>query len=349
MFRAGTARITSKPLTNLLSPSVRLTSKTGLQRAQLTTFARSIPSSRPTCLALAQRKPLPLALQRFASTDQEKVFHAKIQPHPEEVSTSSSVRPIFGEMKAEDGEKEVDTMASIKDDLNTIKDTFALAEVPRDALYLGLAGVLPYLATSMSTLYLAWDMTHAAESGVGYFFSPQTAELLLHMLEPIQIGYGAVILSFLGAIHWGLEWAKFGGVQSYRRYATGVLASAVAWPTILMPVEYALITQFFAFSFLYYSDARASVHGLAPPWYSMYRFVLTFIVGASITVSLIGRGQIADRITHHPNIAERIKAVRNNQPREVGDDEGEQRQNKTAEEEEEIGDNEKGKKIPDKE
>jgi hypothetical protein len=72
----------------------------------------------------------------------------------------------------------------------------------------------------------------------------------------------------------------------------GVIAPAVAWPTIFMPVELALITQFFAFNFLYFADARATVRGWFPPWYSTYRFVLTFFVGASIVISLIGRGQI---------------------------------------------------------
>lgn len=72
----------------------------------------------------------------------------------------------------------------------------------------------------------------------------------------------------------------------------GVIAPAVAWPTIFMPVEYALITQFLAFNFLYFADARATVRGWFPPWYSVYRFVLTFFVGASIVISLIGRGQI---------------------------------------------------------
>jgi Protein of unknown function (DUF3429) len=59
-----------------------------------------------------------------------------------------------------------------------------------------------------------------------------------------------------------------------------------------MPVEYALITQFLAFNFLYFADARATVRGWFPQWYSVYRFVLTFFVGASIVISLIGRGQI---------------------------------------------------------
>jgi hypothetical protein len=100
------------------------------------------------------------------------------------------------------------------------------------------------------------------------------------------------IISFLGAIHWGMEYAGYGGCHSYRRYMYGVIAPAVAWPTIFMPVEYALITQFLAFNFLYFADARATVRGWFPPWYSTYRFVLTFLVGASIVISLVGRGQI---------------------------------------------------------
>lgn len=68
-----------------------------------------------------------------------------------------------------------------------------MTEVPREALYIGMAGVLPYLATSLSTVYLAWDINHAAMTGSGFLISGNTAELLLHLLEPIQIGYGAVV------------------------------------------------------------------------------------------------------------------------------------------------------------
>ncbi len=77
-----------------------------------------------------------------------------------------------------------------------------------------------------------------------------------------------------------------------------------------MPIEYALISQFCAFTFLYFADARAVVKGWAPHWYSTYRFVLTFVVGASIVLSLIGRGQIADQINKLPSPADRIKALR---------------------------------------
>ena len=56
-----------------------------------------------------------------------------------------------------------------------------------------MAGVLPYLATSITTLYLAWDINHAAAYGTGFLLSAETAELALHVVEPLQIGYGAVV------------------------------------------------------------------------------------------------------------------------------------------------------------
>lgn len=117
------------------------------------------------------------------------------------------------------------------------------------------------------------------------------------------------ILSFLGAIHWGLEWAKYGGTGGYPRYMIGVATTAVAWPTILLPVEYALITQFLAFNLSYALDSVATTRGWTPPWYGAYRFMLTFVVGASIVVSLIGRGQIQDRIGKLPKATDHFKEL----------------------------------------
>ena len=111
------------------------------------------------------------------------------------------------------------------------------------------------------------------------------------------------------------------------------MAPAVAWPTIFLPVEYALISQFLAFNFLYYTDSRATKRGWAPSWYSVYRFVLTFIVGASIVASLIGRGQIGDRIGKLPGPADRIRALRESQAQSLAEEE-EARRKKTAEAEE---------------
>ena len=106
-----------------------------------------------------------------------------------------------------------------------------------------------------------------------------------------------------------MEFAGYGGQHGYSRYAIGVAAPAIAWPTVLMPAEYALITQFMAFTFLYYADTRATRRGWTPPWYAIYRFVLTFIVGGSIVVSLIGRGEVADDVHRVPGAVARMKAL----------------------------------------
>lgn len=119
------------------------------------------------------------------------MLEAKIKPTPDEVSSGSSVRHVFEESQSE--KKEDEMLGGIKADLETIKDTFALTEVPRESLYFGAAGVIPYAATSLSTVYLAWDINHATTSGQGYLFSPETAHQLLDSITPIQIGYGAVV------------------------------------------------------------------------------------------------------------------------------------------------------------
>ncbi|KAL9029301.1 MAG: hypothetical protein Q9196_002441 [Gyalolechia fulgens] len=349
----------SGPATSLARSAYRLTTSRGSRNASNLSFptskhpiSRFKGLNRSTSLALTAYQPLSTSLQRSATTTseapfdhidkkhEEEVAKRVLKQHPDEVSTTSSVHQIFHEKGVPDEEKDIDMLAGVYGDLKVVRDTFALNEVPREALYIGLAGLLPYVATSLSTVYLAWDINRASLDGQGFLITGETAEVFLRILEPLQIGYGAVIISFLGAIHWGLEWAKFGGAQGYRRYAIGVVAPAVAWPTLLLPVEYALIAQFSAFSFLYFTDARAVVRGWAPPWYSTYRFVLTFVVGASIVLSLVGRGQIADRLSRMPGPADRLRELKASQVAALEQEERERRMRIAAGEEEEEEDEE---------
>ncbi|KOS40624.1 hypothetical protein ACN38_g8526 [Penicillium nordicum] len=280
MYRNAAARSALRAFSSSNASVARSGLGNQICKAQMTSSARNLlrPSVSPS-FALAAHKPVTTALVRYSSSS------------------------------AKHDEDDIDVMAGMKSEAKVIKDTFSLTGVPKEALYLGMAGVVPYLATSMQTVFLSYEINRAAALGEGLIFSGQSAELMLHMLEPIQIGYGAVILSFLGAVHWGLEWAGYGGKFGYRRYAAGVIAPAVAWPTLLFPVEYALISQFLAFTFLYYNDARAAAAGRAPHWYGMYRFVLTFVVGASIVATLIGREQIQQTITSEHTIQDKINAL----------------------------------------
>lgn len=60
-------------------------------------------------------------------------------------------------------------------------------------MYLGLAGIVPYLATSAQSIFLAWEMNNALTTGSGHYLSGETAELMMNVIEPLQIGYGAVV------------------------------------------------------------------------------------------------------------------------------------------------------------
>jgi hypothetical protein len=45
----------------------------------------------------------------------------------------------------------------------------------------------------MATVFCAWDMNYVATHGSGYILTPESANTLLTFLEPIQVGYGAVV------------------------------------------------------------------------------------------------------------------------------------------------------------
>ncbi|KZM28553.1 uncharacterized protein EKO05_0005665 [Ascochyta rabiei] len=281
---------------------------------QWTTQFGSLASKRPQTSQLARITLIKSSILRRNITKEqekaeEKYAHEKLEPTPERVSTTSTIHPFLSEHGAPAPEPDVDMMKGVKSDLETIRETFSLKDVPREAYYMGLAGTIPYLGTSLATVLCAYEINHSV-AGQGAILSEHSATQLLHLLEPIQIGYGASIISFLGAIHWGLEWAKYGGVHGYPRYAIGVFAPMAGWSATVMPIEYALITQFLSFVGLYFIDTRAALKGWTPPWYREYRFILTFIVGVSIVVTLIGRGEVSAKVGRMPGAVDRVKALR---------------------------------------
>jgi hypothetical protein len=184
------------------APAARSSYTTASAKLRNATPLRQLNNKRPQALASLFRPTATSLLYATKTTgpydpldpkEQKKVLESKIESHPEDVTTGSSVRHIFEEGQ---GKKEEDAMlGGIKADIETIKETFALTEVPRESLYIGAAGVIPYAATSLSTVYLAWDINHATASGQGVLFSPETAHQLLDLITPIQIGYGAVVCS----------------------------------------------------------------------------------------------------------------------------------------------------------
>ncbi|TCD63532.1 hypothetical protein EIP91_005302 [Steccherinum ochraceum] len=205
----------------------------------------------------------------------------------------------------------------------TTKSTFlgitnAVAHsVPTPYIVFGLAGGLPYLGATATTIYLARQAGMAA-TGVITSIDPGVAITYLDQALSLQMTYGAVMLSFLGALHWGMEFAGYGGHKGYSRLFLGAAPVVWAWSTLaFMPVE-SLLLQWTGFTALWYADMKATNAGWAPKWYSQYRFYLSILVGSCIIGSLAatsywgpvgGHGLVshdldmirAERREHHPD------------------------------------------------
>ena len=150
----------------------------------------ALPRRTTTSLLYATTKAGP-PFDKIDEKAEHQIAETKIEAHPSGVSGESSVRHVFEQGQSEAKSEEM--TGAIKADLKTIKETFSLADVPKESLYIGAAGILPYAATSLSTVYLAYDINHAHDTGRGLLFSPETAHQLLEIVTPIQIGYGAVV------------------------------------------------------------------------------------------------------------------------------------------------------------
>jgi len=127
-----------------------------------------------------------------------------------------------------------------------------------------------------------------ASTGLISSISPEAAVALLESSATIQVTYGAVMLSFLGALHWGMEFAGYGGYKGYPRLMLGVAPLLVAWPTLAMEPHLALVAQWFAFTSLWYADMKVTNAGWTPKWFSQYRFYLSILVGTCILSTLFG-------------------------------------------------------------
>lgn len=133
--------------------------------------------------------------------------------------------------------------------------------LPRPALWLGLSGLLPFLAA----LLLAW-MGPGDWRGMA-LFGLKT--------------YGAVILSFLGAVHWGLALRAppSEAAATAPRLGLGVLPSLLGWVALLLPTGPGLLLLALGILGTAGVETLATRHGLLPPAYLRLRWLLSLGAG----------------------------------------------------------------------
>ena len=136
--------------------------------------------------------------------------------------------------------------------------------IPPWPLALGAAGLLPFVALAG----LAVARSRALEP--------------LAAVEPAAalIGYGAVILSFLGGIRWGVALGRDGAPG--RDYILSVLPSLAAWGCLALPRTYGLAALGLLILALGLLDQDMPRRGLAPAWFGRLRIALSVVAGASL-------------------------------------------------------------------
>ncbi len=142
--------------------------------------------------------------------------------------------------------------------------------LPPLALILGLAGLIPFVAASLGATLQTGDGADRAVLALS--------------------AYAAVILAFLGGVHWGF--ALVDGAAVRARLGLGVVPSLIGWLGLLvtfsgLPVV-GLAIMAAGFVALTIVEARATARGLMPRGYMWLRWVLsTVVIVCLVSVCLV--------------------------------------------------------------
>jgi hypothetical protein len=137
------------------------------------------------------------------------------------------------------------------------------------ALKLGYGGLLPFVLGAA----LIWIVRLDAHA---------------YVTESLS-AYAAVILSFLGGIHWGLGMHLQAQKQPAptSMFVWGVLPSLVAWVAVIMPAYAGLVVHGVALVICYLVDRKVYPRCGASAWL-MLRFRLTVVASLSCFIGAAG-------------------------------------------------------------
>lgn len=144
-----------------------------------------------------------------------------------------------------------------------------LRSVPKVPLWLGFAGLLPF----------ALGLMAYAAGGIWLFDQPLALRATL--------GYGAVILSFLGGTRWGMGLLLSNPDKRDARLTLSVLPSLLGWVALLLPAFPALVLLAVSFAAQGAWDVGDAADDGAPQWFAHLRTVLTALVCSLLSVMAV--------------------------------------------------------------
>lgn len=133
------------------------------------------------------------------------------------------------------------------------------SSVPRPAMAMGLAGLVPSLAAVAALL--AWPEGRGAVAMAG-------------------VAYGAVVAGFAGGAWWGLAAAKAAPDALARHLVLAMVPGLVAWLSLLVPPASGFAVLALHFALLPPMDRRLAGQGIAPAWWPGLRRPLSFGMAA---------------------------------------------------------------------
>ncbi|HMM75594.1 MAG TPA: DUF3429 domain-containing protein [Gammaproteobacteria bacterium] len=142
-------------------------------------------------------------------------------------------------------------------------------QIPTTAGWLGYLGLLPFVVQMLAVV-----------------FGPKGEDSLAQHAAFGIASYGAVILSFLGGITWGLTVNNptLANVQGSRELIYSMLPALAAWAAVLLPAPFTLWFCAIGFAVTFAHDTRtASLHAL-PAWFLRLRLHLS--LGAIVCIVL---------------------------------------------------------------
>ena len=137
------------------------------------------------------------------------------------------------------------------------------ASPPHLTLAWGWAGVVPFILLSWASV----------QSDLG----------LAGFATTTLVPYGAIILTFMGGIHWGLAMDR--GEHAGKLFNTGILPSLLAVAAIVLPYRSALFVLVLGFIGLLVLDRRLVRESIVPAWYGRLRLQLTAAVVTCLGVA----------------------------------------------------------------
>lgn len=144
--------------------------------------------------------------------------------------------------------------------------------IPRPALLLGLAGLIPFLwsaATHLSPTLLGW---------AGQWLPP------MFLGSYVGLTYGTVILSFMSGALWGF--ATRAEANAALAYVLSVIPALWVFFMVTDATANSVIYLAAGFAGLLLLDATFVAWGLAPRWWLRLRVMLTVVVLACLAVPL---------------------------------------------------------------